>query len=470
MSSNTLLDIVRTVCDELGLPRPPAVANSTDPQVRQLVALINSAGRDVAAAHTWTALQSLGTIVTEKAKADYVLAPDFDRLIADTAWDRDNKWQMCGPQTPQADRFLRESGMTAAAVRKFRLFGKTLRLWPTPEQAGHVFVYEYMSYAWALDVDGTRKDAMTVDTDTSIFEPKLLIKGAKALFMAAKGFDATSLMQDWTLAIQTEIADDNADGSINMGGVYDEDYLSDVSVVVGSSGSGSNVDTPGGGVSVPGGVAPTDIQLSSSAVSEGSVQDTVVGTLSATDLDPGDTAVFFLRDAAGDRFKIVGNELRVGPSPLSATNSPAVITIRATDSFGLSFDKQFAVSILDVNQAPTDILLSKTSVLESATLGTLVATISAVDPDPAQTFTFQIVADPDQKFVIANGNELRVKATLDYELKQSHLVTIRVTDGAGCPSTSSSPLRWATWPRRRPPGASRSMLRRPTRARPAPGP
>lgn len=56
--ATTLLQIVQTVCDELGLNRPSVVVNSTDTQIRQIYGLINRALRELQQNYDWTFLQT----------------------------------------------------------------------------------------------------------------------------------------------------------------------------------------------------------------------------------------------------------------------------------------------------------------------------------------------------------------------------------------------------------------------------
>lgn len=53
-----LLQIVQTICDELGLNRPSVVVNSTDTQIRQIFALLNRSIRELQQNYDWTVLQS----------------------------------------------------------------------------------------------------------------------------------------------------------------------------------------------------------------------------------------------------------------------------------------------------------------------------------------------------------------------------------------------------------------------------
>lgn len=58
MIAQSLLSIVQTICDELGLNRPSVVVNSTDLQVRQIFSLVNRSLRSLQQEYDWTTLQT----------------------------------------------------------------------------------------------------------------------------------------------------------------------------------------------------------------------------------------------------------------------------------------------------------------------------------------------------------------------------------------------------------------------------
>ncbi len=102
------------------------------------------------------------------------------------------------------------------------------------------------------------------------------------------------------------------------------------------------------------GSAPTNVALSANTVLENSANNTVVGTLTTTDPDVGDTHTYTLTNNAGGRFGISGNKLVVANGSLLdfETNTNHSITVRSTDSAGLSFSENFTINLTNVNEVP----------------------------------------------------------------------------------------------------------------------
>ncbi|WP_332649640.1 S-layer homology domain-containing protein [Lysinibacillus sp. 54212] len=85
---------------------------------------------------------------------------------------------------------------------------------------------------------------------------------------------------------------------------------------------------------------------------------------------------------------------------------------------------------LPQNTPPTNITLSNTSIEEQKPLGTTVGTLSAVDPDVGDTFTYSLSGTDASAFSIS-GNTLKTSAVLDYSTKSSYSVTITAQDSSG---------------------------------------
>ncbi|TKB62641.1 MAG: hypothetical protein E8D48_08030, partial [Nitrospira sp.] len=103
--------------------------------------------------------------------------------------------------------------------------------------------------------------------------------------------------------------------------------------------------------------APTDLSLSSNTVAENAATGTVVGTVSGTDVDAGDTKTYSLTDTAGGRFAINAStdEITVADGSLLNYENAASysVTVRVTDTGGLTYDETFTINLTNVNESPT---------------------------------------------------------------------------------------------------------------------
>lgn len=184
---------------------------------------------------------------------------------------------------------------------------------------------------------------------------------------------------------------------------------------------------------------PTDIGLTPSNVNENVPASTVVGTLSTVDPNAGNTFTYQLISGTGDTdnsaFTIAGNQLRVIASPDFEAKPSYSIRIRTTDQGGLSFDKQLTVTINNVNEVPTNIVLAPDNINENVPAGTLVGQLSTVDSDQNETFTYQLIAGTGSTdngaFTLSPDGKLTINASPNFELKQSYAIRVKVTDKGG---------------------------------------
>lgn len=187
MALTTLLEICNRAEDELTIPRQTSYVGNVTSASRTMLACANAAGRDLMRSHEWSALQTLGTITTADGTSTYALATDYDRMVSDTGWDRTNDWMMVGPDSPQVNRYLNESGVAQTGVRKrFRLQGTNIVIFPTPT-AVETLVYEYVSNTWARSAASAAQTEFAGDTDTTVFDPDLMKAEIKWRYLQARG-------------------------------------------------------------------------------------------------------------------------------------------------------------------------------------------------------------------------------------------------------------------------------------------
>jgi hypothetical protein len=178
-----------------------------------------------------------------------------------------------------------------------------------------------------------------------------------------------------------------------------------------------------------------EIVMSNQSVNENMAAGAVVGVFGVQNALPT-SPVYTLVSGTGSTnnasFQIVGNQLRTKASFNFETKSSYSVRVKVTSANGITTQKVFIITVKNVNEAPTGIALSKTSVRKTSPVGTVVGLLSATDVDAGNTFTYSLVpgtgSTDNAKFAIV-GNQLRVNAPLGSGTRAS--IRVRVTDQNG---------------------------------------
>ncbi|MFC1455234.1 calcium-binding protein [Microvirga arabica] len=92
------------------------------------------------------------------------------------------------------------------------------------------------------------------------------------------------------------------------------------------------------------------------------------------------------------------------------------------------------VNVIDVNEAPTDIIVTGGTISEATSMGTVVATLATVDPDAADqgaTFTYSLVDAQGNAatspFFTVEGNSIKLSASLDDQVGPQ-ILYVKVAD------------------------------------------
>ncbi len=102
--------------------------------------------------------------------------------------------------------------------------------------------------------------------------------------------------------------------------------------------------------------APTDIQLSNNSIEENQPATSNVGSFSTTDQDAGEAFTYTLVSGTGStdnaQFTISGSSLKTAASFNFEAKSSYSIRVRSTDKGSAFFEKQFTITVVDVNDTP----------------------------------------------------------------------------------------------------------------------
>jgi VCBS repeat-containing protein len=90
-----------------------------------------------------------------------------------------------------------------------------------------------------------------------------------------------------------------------------------------------------------------------------------------------------------------------------------------------------SVTVTCVNDPPTNVSLAPSSLPENKPVGTVVGTFSTTDVDVGDTFTYTLVAgagSEDNSSFEVSGNELKTKASFDFETQATYKIRVKSTD------------------------------------------
>jgi hypothetical protein len=276
----TLLQLVQTVADELGLNRPTVVMAAVDAQTRQFLALLNRLGADLTRQYDWQGLDKehvfstvsytrtgtitegsavvtatdttglsarfglvaegiapfaqittvdsptqctmnmpatqTGTISIQYSQVEYPFPSDWGKPLNDTGWDRTNRWPLLGPKSPQEWQNFKSGIVYAGPRERFRLLHNAFAINPPPPN-GLTFALEYISKGFVIDATtGANKAAFTNDNDTTIYRDSLLITGLKSMWKAAKGLDNSFDIGEFRDILETEKSQNNGAATLSL--------------------------------------------------------------------------------------------------------------------------------------------------------------------------------------------------------------------------------------------------------------
>jgi phosphodiesterase/alkaline phosphatase D-like protein len=129
-----------------------------------------------------------------------------------------------------------------------------------------------------------------------------------------------------------------------------------------------------------------------------------------------------------------GDGVYGGQVPAEVTGTTVSYYVTAVGNDGSTATSATLSYTVQTNHAPSDIVLSATTVAENLPAGTAVGTLSTTDPDTGNSFTYSLVGgiggDDNASFTLS-GSTLQTTATFNYAVKQSYSIRVRSTDQSG---------------------------------------
>lgn len=221
--------MVQNACDTIGLTRPSTVISSTDGNIRTLLALAQTEGRELRERYSWPQTQREATHTTLAAELQGVMttiAPGYSYLINGTFWNRTLTQPVTGPLSPVEWQALKARTATGP-YSSFRIQNGNLYAYPAPS-AGNTWAFEYQSTYFCETSGGTDQTAWAADTDVGILDENLMQLGIVWRFKKKNGLDYSEdfrvyeqkLANDTARVGGKKVLDMRGGGPIAASGVY----------------------------------------------------------------------------------------------------------------------------------------------------------------------------------------------------------------------------------------------------------
>lgn len=178
---------------------------------------------------------------------------------------------------------------------------------------------------------------------------------------------------------------------------------------------------------------PTDITLSPTSIAESNTSGDLIGVLTTTDSDGGDSHTYSLVSGTGDgdnTSATISNDSLFSNAVYDYESKATYnIRIETDDGNGGTYEEAMTFTVSDANDTPTDIILSSSTIYEGLSTGTFIGKFTTTDQDAgdAHTYSFASGGTDNASFTISNDS-LFSNAVYDYDTKSSYSIKIRTTD------------------------------------------
>ena len=227
----TAQDAIDFALAECGILPPENAFQSTDDAARQMTVLLSSVGRQLTKLYDWEALQKEYVIVTaENDTGKYDLPNDFDRMINQTGWSRDQRVPLPGSVNAQTWQYLKGRNLVSSTIYMiFRNVDRQFWVYPQPPDAPVPYpltiAFEYMSRNWVIEADTVGSanevyaDKVKASGDLILFDPILISRFLKLRFREARGMETQGAQNEFLQMFTQTTGQDVAGERLNVAGM-----------------------------------------------------------------------------------------------------------------------------------------------------------------------------------------------------------------------------------------------------------
>jgi hypothetical protein len=215
----TVLELMRDVCNQLGLAEPSLVVGSTNKLIKQLTSMLESdVSEELKSQVRWPQLTRSWVITLVDGQASYNMPGDLDWTINETQWKSGSYEVVDGPYEAAEWEAMENGHSSPVVTPRFKVEGidptqLTLSPTPTANEAGQTLSFKYQTTSWI-------RPQLWVATDT--YAPGEYVYSAGRIYTTPTGGTAGTDAPTHQVGVES-------DGSVNwefMSGGYTR-FMSD---------------------------------------------------------------------------------------------------------------------------------------------------------------------------------------------------------------------------------------------------
>jgi hypothetical protein len=226
----SLVTICTNVALDCGIDLPPGpIFGSRAPASQRLLMQAKRAAKSLFNEVAWTFLTVEHVFTAAGSNSsDFMLPPDFDRLVHDTLWERTRYWSLRGAMSPQQWQAYRSSIYGRATIeRRWRIripsgqgAGAPVAFSVDPQLGGTdtttTFVFEYVSANWCQAANGMMQPDWGADTDSALLDEYLVELGTRWRVLRRLGLAYDEEQDEYNRQLDQAIARDGGTATLSL--------------------------------------------------------------------------------------------------------------------------------------------------------------------------------------------------------------------------------------------------------------
>jgi hypothetical protein len=163
----SIATVIQNVANEAGYTVESNIFTSTETTTKQLLAIAQRINRDIFEAYPWPKCYAAGSITLVSGQSSYALPAAFSNYQYETFWNQSTRWRVLGPISEQDYAQIQGYGLMPTIYQRFQIRGLSnneVFISPTPGSSGDILIFEYIADRSVVPKTWTTSTAFAANT------------------------------------------------------------------------------------------------------------------------------------------------------------------------------------------------------------------------------------------------------------------------------------------------------------------